>query len=272
MDPQLYTIPHVQIAQSRPFFAVEKQILDRQIAVESWFRAQWQEHQSVLTSSVDLRNAGFKIAAIDTNLFPAGFHNLNPTFYPLCIQTAQSVLSHRFAYCQKILIVAESHTRNIPYYQSLFTLSTLLQKAGYSVRIGSLVETSQTHITLPNDQTLEVYPIERKGDILTAQDYIPCLILLNNDLSENIPDIFTGLSQAIEPSPQLGWSTRSKTHHFEHYETVCRLFSEIIGIDPWQITAYFHDCDQIDFLEKKGLECLMDHTQDRLLKKASQIS
>ena len=32
------------------------------------------------TRSVDLRNSGFKLAPVDTNLFPGGFNNLNPGF------------------------------------------------------------------------------------------------------------------------------------------------------------------------------------------------
>ena len=39
-------------------------------------------HAAVLRS-VDLRNAGFKLAPVDTNLFPGGFNNLNQDFLPL---------------------------------------------------------------------------------------------------------------------------------------------------------------------------------------------
>src|SRR5476651_70043 len=88
-------IPHLMTAQVGPFYELEKHILDNRIKIESWFREAWQEDHPILTSSVDLRNAGFKITAVDTNLFPAGFNNLNPDFYPLCIQAAQSTLYER---------------------------------------------------------------------------------------------------------------------------------------------------------------------------------
>ena len=42
--------------------------------------------------SVDLRNAGYKLAPVDTNLFPAGFNNLNPTLRPLCVQAVQTAV------------------------------------------------------------------------------------------------------------------------------------------------------------------------------------
>jgi glutamate--cysteine ligase len=36
------------------------------------------------STSVDLRNAGFKLAPVDTNLFPGGFNNLNPALPCRC--------------------------------------------------------------------------------------------------------------------------------------------------------------------------------------------
>src|SRR5689334_22792469 len=104
-------IPHLQTAQGA-FHELEIKILNKQIEIERWFRELWLEFTPILTCSVDLRNAGFKIAAVDTNLFPAGFNNLNPDFYPLCIQAAQNFISQRYPHCQKILIIPENHTRN----------------------------------------------------------------------------------------------------------------------------------------------------------------
>jgi glutamate--cysteine ligase len=49
-------------------------------------------HAALLFGSVDLRNAGFKLAPVDTNLFPGGFNNLNPAFLPLCVQAAMSAI------------------------------------------------------------------------------------------------------------------------------------------------------------------------------------
>lgn len=249
---------------NRSPFALEKQILERQIAVESWFRSHWLEQPPIITCSVDLRNAGYKMAAIDTNVFPAGYNNLNPTFYPLWLQTAQSLLSHRFKQCQKILIIAENHTRNIPYYQSLAMLSEILKRSGYEVRVGSLVEPSEKILHLPDHQMLTVYPITRQKDHLKALDFIPCLVILNNDLSDQIPEILLGISQPIEPSPWMGWSHRSKANHFKHYQSLCDDFSKVINIDPWHISTFYAEEKSVDFLEKKGIESLMEKTQEIL--------
>ncbi len=52
----------------------------------------WQEHETPFYCSVDLRNSVFKLAPVDTNLFPGGFNNLSPEFHPLCVQAAMTAL------------------------------------------------------------------------------------------------------------------------------------------------------------------------------------
>jgi glutamate--cysteine ligase len=80
---------------------------------------------------VDLRNAGFKLAPVDTNLFPAGFNNLNPAFLPLCIQAVQAAIEHVCPAAARVLIIPESHTRNPFYLESLATLQDIISKAGF---------------------------------------------------------------------------------------------------------------------------------------------
>lgn len=130
-------VPHLTTAHSGPLYHVEKIILSQVPKIESWFRLKWKETPAPLTSSVDLRHAGFKLAPVDTNLFPAGFNNLNPEFLPLCIQAAQTALVEYIPDCTKILILPESHTRNKFYLQSLNVLRNILVKAGFVVRVGS---------------------------------------------------------------------------------------------------------------------------------------
>src|SRR5476651_2195520 len=115
-------VPHLTTAHLGPLHHVEKIILNQVAAIESWFRQKWKETPPPITSSVDLRHAGFKLAPVDTNLFPAGFNNLNRDFLPLCIQAVQSVVGDSLPNCTKILILPESHTRNRFYMQSLSVL------------------------------------------------------------------------------------------------------------------------------------------------------
>jgi len=86
------TVPHLTTALTGPFQDLEQQMLDNQILIESWFRNAWRETQAPFYASVDLRNARYKIAPVDTNLFPAGFNNLNPSFEALCIHAVQMAI------------------------------------------------------------------------------------------------------------------------------------------------------------------------------------
>ena len=88
----LQAVPHLTTAQSGPLRKTEAQLLSRRTEIEQWFRAQWQATPPPFYASVDLRNAGFKLAPVDTNLYPAGFNNLNPAFLPLCIQAIQAAV------------------------------------------------------------------------------------------------------------------------------------------------------------------------------------
>src|ERR1700678_2649898 len=80
-------------AQSlKSLLLLETRLEEKQKEISQWFEAQWKKTPPPLYGSVDLRNAGFKLAPVDMNLFPAGFNNLNPDFMPLCIQAAQATI------------------------------------------------------------------------------------------------------------------------------------------------------------------------------------
>lgn len=259
-------VPHLTTAHSGPLYHVEKIILNHVPAIEAWFRQKWKETPAPLTSSVDLRHAGFKIAPVDTNLFPAGFNNLNPEFLPLCIQAAQSVLIEYIPDCTKILILPESHTRNKFYLQSLNVLKTIFLKAGFIVRIGSLDPEVKdpTEVVLENGESLLIEPIRRQGDRVGLDDFNPCFLLLNNDLSTGVPDIIEGLEQPIRPTAKLGWASRLKSSHFQFFNEVSNEFAELVDIDPWLINPYFSAIDGVDFMAQEGVEQLAQEV-DRIL-------
>src|ERR1700752_3520140 len=130
-------VPHLVTALNGPLLDLERKILDATPAIERWFRLEWQEPTPPFYGSVDLRNAGFKLAPVDTNLFPAGFNNLNPAFEALCVQAIQAALDRVMPTACGVLLVPENHTRNQFYLENVAVLQDLLQKAGYKVRIGS---------------------------------------------------------------------------------------------------------------------------------------
>lgn len=253
-----HNTPHLATAMMGPLHALEQQLLGQQIAIETWLRKEWQKTPTPLTSSVDLRNAGFKLAPVDTNLFPAGFNNLSPAMHPLCIQAAQAAIELTFPGCDRLLIIPENHSRNQFYFESLATLQSIFQKAGFEARIGSLLPeiTQPTTLTLPSGRNLTLEPVIRQNDKLKLADFSPCFVLLNNDLSDGVPSLLHDLHQRISPPVQLGWWNRLKSAHFRHYQAVAEEFAAHIGLDPWLINPLYNNCGAINFLEREGEACL----------------
>ncbi len=251
-------VPHLATALNGPLLNLEQRILNSQPAIEHWFRTQWQEHTIPFYTSVDLRNSGFKLAPVDTNLFPGGFNNLNPDFLPLCVQAAQSAIEKICPDARGVLLIPENHTRNQFYLQNVGQLALILKQAGLKVRIGSMLPeiTAPTAIPLTLGGALTLEPLVRRGRRLGLEDFDPCVVLLNNDLSAGVPDLLQNLEQNVLPPLVAGWTTRRKSGHFAVYDRVAAEFSKLLGIDPWLINPYFATCSKIDFRQRTGEECL----------------
>jgi glutamate--cysteine ligase len=260
------TVPRLITALAGPLPDLERQLIASQNATEHWLRGQWQDHAAPFYCSVDLRNSGFKIAPVDTNLFPGGFNNLNPDFRPLCVQAAMTAIEKACPDARGMVLIPENHTRNQHYLQNVVVLQTILRQAGINVRIGTLLRdiTRPTEITLENGAKLKLEPLERRGNRLTVGGFDPCVIVLNNDLSAGTPDILKDLEQAVLPPLHAGWTVRRKSNHFHAYRDVAEEFAQLIGIDPWLINPFFEKCGKINFQEKKGEECLEGYVTEIL--------
>lgn len=254
----LHAVPHLTTAATGPLVAFEESIIAQAAQTEAWFRDQWKATPAPFYASVDLRHAGFKLAPVDTNLFPAGFNNLNPSFYPLCVQAVQTYFERFSSIPRCVLIIPENHTRNQFYLESLATLQKIIVQAGFEVRIGTLLPeiTQATELTLDSGTTLTLEPLKRDGSKVVVEGFSPCTILLNNDLSTGLPEILKDITQPILPPPELGWTHRLKSAHFRHYANVAREFAEIVDIDPWLVDPLFRNCGEVDFAKGEGLPCL----------------
>ena len=260
-------IPQLTASLTGPLQDLETRILEDSTEVEHWFRGEWQEHTPPFYSSVDLRNSGFKLAPVDTNLFPGGFNNLNESFMPLCVQAVMSAIEKVCPDAKNLLLVPENHTRNLFYLQNVAQLATICRQAGLNVRIGSMIPglTQPTEIEIPGGAPLLLEPLVRRGGRLGLADFDPCTILLNNDLSSGIPEILRGLhEQVLLPPLHAGWAVRRKSHHFAAYDEVAKRFAALLEIDPWIITPYFGVCGEVDFNAREGEDCLSSNV-DALL-------
>ncbi|MGD9888202.1 MAG: glutamate--cysteine ligase [Halothiobacillaceae bacterium] len=264
--PPLDTVPFLTTAQQNPLEEIESHLLAQQTQIETWLRQAFLKTPVPFYCSVDLRNAGYKLAPVDTNLFPAGFNNLNPAFAPLCIHALQSAMEHLCPQARGLLLLPERHTRNLNYLESVATLRDLAEQAGYEVKVGSLIEeqTEALNIELPSGRSLELLPLERKGRRIEAGGFSPCAVVLNNDLSGGIPPILQDIEQSIIPPMDLGWWKRQKSNHFRHYDDVVNEFAKIIDIDPWLINPLFDNCGDIDFMQREGEDCLAERVDGLL--------
>ncbi len=252
-------VPHLITALTGPINELEARIIDSMPAIERWFRLEWMEHTPPFYSSVDLRNAGFKLAPVDTNLFPGGFNNLTPEMLPLAVQAAMAAIEKICPEAKNLLLVPEKHTRNSFYLMNVQRLMQIFTQAGLNVRLGSLdPEVKQpTRLTLPDGSELLVEPLLRNRGRLGLKDFDPCTILLNNDLSSGIPRVLEGLHQQyLLPPLHAGWAVRRKSHHFQSYEEVAKKFAKLLGMDPWLINPMFGQCGKVNFAESTGLDCV----------------
>lgn len=260
----LYQTPHLTTATTEPLNLLEKQLLCQQNEIETWFQQQWQATPAPVYGSVDLRNAGFKLAPVDMNLFPAGFNNLNPDFLPLSIEAAKVAITQFVPDAKRILLIPENHTRNLFYWENMKTLLHILTSAGFEVRVGSLLADA-TDRMLENDDKIKLESIVRTENKISVKDFIPDVILLNNDLFAGIPEILQNLTQPIIPPAELGWSQRLKSGHFKHYADVSHEFAKLINIDPWFIAPLFRHCGEVNFMQREGEDCLTQNVEQLLV-------
>jgi glutamate--cysteine ligase len=266
-------VPHLTTALNGPLLTLEKRMLEAMPKIEHWFRSQWLEYASPFYASVDLRNSGFKLAPVDTNLFPGGFNNLNPEFLTLSVQAAMVAIEKVCPEAHRLLIIPENHTRNTYYLRNVVELVNIMKAAGLDVRVGSISPeiTQPTTLKTHDGHNLLLEPIVRIGNRIKLinnelGDFDSCAILLNNDLSAGIPDILKKLEQNLIPPLHAGWSTRRKSQHFAAYNRVVADFSKLLEIDEWLLNPYFETCGEIDFHARTGEECLAFKVEQLLTK------
>ena len=261
-------VPHLVTALTGPINELEQRILESTPVIERWFRLEWMEHTPPFYSSVDVRNAGFKLAPVDTNLFPAGWNHLTPEMIPLAVQAAMAAIEKICPEAKNLLLVPENTTDSF-YLSNLATLQQIFYMAGLNVRVGSLSNDITEPVTkeLPGGGSIVLEPLLRSKRRLGLKNFDPCTILLNNDLSAGVPGILEELhEQYLLPPLHAGWATRRKSTHFKAYEEVAKRFGKLLGMDHWLIHPMFSQCGEVDFNEAQGLECVRSHA-DALLTK-----
>jgi glutamate--cysteine ligase len=261
-------VPHLTTALTGPINELEQRILESMPAIERWFRLEWMEHTPPFYTSADLRNAGFKLAPVDTNLFPSTFNNLTPEMLPLAVQAAMAAIEKICPEARNLLLIPESRSNSF-YLQNLQRLVQVFSQAGLNVRLGSLDPAIEapTALALPDGGELTLEPLLRNRGRLGLKDFDPCTILLNNDLTAGVPRVLEHLhEQYLLPPLHAGWGVRRKSKHFDSYEEVAKKFAKLLGMDPWLINPMHGHCGKVDFSTASGLDCVKSNVDAMLTK------
>ncbi len=262
-------VPHLVTAHAGPINELEARVLEAMPAIERWFRLEWMEHTPPLYTAVDLRNAGFKLAPVDTNLFPAGFNNLTPEMLPLAVQAGQAAIEKICPEARNLLIIPRPRTADPFYLTSVQRLMQIFTQAGLNVRLGSADPTLKKplRLALPDGSDVVIEPVVRARGRLGLKEFDPCTILLNGDLSTGTPELLRDLHQQyLLPPLHAGWPLRRKSTHFHSYEEVAKKFAKLLGMDPWMITPMHGRCGEVNLDDAAGLDCVQS-TADALLAK-----
>jgi len=259
-------VPHLITALNGPINELEARVLESMPATERWFRLEWMEHTPTFYASVDLRNAGFKLAPVDTNLFPGGFNLLTDQMLPQAVQAAMAAIEKICPEARNLLVIPETGARCSFYLENLATLARIFTQAGLNVRFGTLdtAITGPTELKTANGASIVIEPLVRKRGRLTIKGFDPCTILLNSDLAAGTPPQLMGLhEQYLLPPLHAGWSVRRKSQHFRAYEEVAKRFGKLLGMDPWLITPM---SQSVDMHGRSGLEALQTAADAQLTK------
>lgn len=244
-----------------------EKILENQEKISKWYLAHAEKAPPPFYCSIDLRDSGFKIAPVDSNLYPAGFNNICPTDLRNAPKTARKQIEYRFQkqgwnVPKKILLLPENHTQNAYYIENLYYLKQILLDAQFEVEIGwYLGESAATPpasepilLRSASGKELKAIPLRIENGTAYAGDFKPDLLILNNDFSSGYPKSLDAVTQPIFPSHTLGWHSRTKSEHFVHYNRLAQEFAELIGIDPWLIQVDTQAVSPVNFAEEIGIE------------------
>jgi glutamate--cysteine ligase len=214
---------------------LQNKIIAQKPRIEEWILSL--EKEVPLFMSADVRDAGFKVASIDANLYPAGFNNLHETFHPLAVQNLKAGLAaYGVQPATRILIISEEHTRNLFYLENIHVLKSLIEQAGYPADVATAFELESESYT------------DRQANLQTARGNIVSLLhpvaaqeklsdygalVMNHDSSAGTPPWIQQLTIPVLPAWQAGWHTRSKARHFAHYNLLMKQLGGIVGVDPW---------------------------------------
>lgn len=226
--------------------------------IASWFAAKSAGQVLLFYNSVDIRDAGYKIAPVDTNIFPAGFNLLSETARKNAAKYIAKFFEEHYPKCKGVGLVAENFSRNQRYWENVQALKTIVENAGKKVLLGVTDADVAAELSLPL--------ITQKDGLVVFGEARPCVVISNRDFTSGSPEVLQNVEQPIIPPVNMGWYRRKKSNHFDAYNQLAKEFANEFGLDPWKISAIHTNCGNINFAKREGLDCIATNVEKTLFK------
>ncbi|PWU22394.1 MAG: glutamate--cysteine ligase [Bdellovibrio sp.] len=216
-------------------------------------------------SSYDIRDAGFKVANVDANIFPAGFNNICSADKEYAVEVLASYINkHYGSGIQRIMLVTEEHTNNPYYWENVNAIRSMLEDSGRKVLIALPRDSKQT-IKVQSVSGVEFEVGSAYNDAPAVKAFRPQLIISNNDFSESYDEWAVQVREPMNPPRELGWYQRKKSLYFEYYNKMVREFAELGGLDPFQLSVRTEKFEGFD-LEKDETVKVLAFRVDKFIK------
>ena len=233
---------------------VHQSIIDGFAEISDWFESKKKDSVFPFYSSFDIRDSGFKIVPVDANVFPAGFNHICDEDQIHSTHLIKNYLSKHYPFVKHILLLAEEHTHNLYYWDNIYIIKNLIEKAGFTVRVCVLGKrmSAQSQWTTARGYRLPLYILDKeKGD----------LIISNNDFSS---DYNLVTKKPLTPCLEMGWNQRKKHHFFHHYNQIAKEFANLIKMNPWHFTIQTQVFSPFDIASDRNKQNLKKEVQNFL--------
>lgn len=219
-------------------------------------------------ASMDIRDSGWKVSAVDVNLFPAGFNILEADDRQRASvrmrQFFQNKLGKEAPW--KVAVVPEAHTNNQGYLENLAGIIGIIEQSGAEVGLAwsgpPIPKAWKVHTR--SGALLNYLPAEQALEDAEA-------VILNHDLSGGIPKFLEGCQLPIFPNPSLGWYKRRKSEHLKIVDALLsRLEEKFDFFDSWHFRAKSKTLNQINIENSENREQLRSAAAEMLEELAAE--
>ena len=104
------------------------------------------------------------------------------------------------------------------------------------------------------------------NSLITENGFKADCIIVNNDMTAGSPKVLQNITQPILPPVGMGWYQRQKKHNLDCYKKIIGEFAKEFQINENLISTEYSFCKNINFKERKGLDCIANQVEKVLFK------